>query len=194
MGGFGAFALWTDSAELGTTGSITTGHLGLEGVENELGYWYLENPQTNTPTDPNSNAKKIDDIDNFVISPGDELSFRGTKYSGYVTGSDIKARFKIAGELGEVLHDDVKNHVKVEFKVNGTLFGANDAVLKGSVGSETAYLGGSSGAMAAVDVYITFLDTTTKDEAQAVTDAIKFTDSNLQDGEYGGLWLVLEQF
>jgi alternate signal-mediated exported protein len=179
MGGFGAFALWTDSALLGTKGAITTGQLDLDGTG--TGTWYLENPQ-----DGSSAPKQLTGVDGYLITPGDQLSFKGMSFSGYVNGSDIKAELTLTGKTGAVLlKDQVRDHVKIEYKIGGAASLVDKHVLQGTVADPLDTLGSSESDEVTIDVYITFLDSAPVGSTQNITKAIDF-ESDLE--------LTLKQF
>jgi alternate signal-mediated exported protein len=181
MGGFGAFALWTDSATLASSGTIASGQLDLT-VASEDGKWYLENPQTNNA---GTGPVEIANLATYKISPGDQLSFKGNTYTGYVKGSDIQAQLEIAGTTGDAITNAALNGlVDVEYKIGNSAATAAP-VLQGTIAKPEAYLsGGNSNDAVAVSVYLTFKDTADAANTQALDKAIDFT---------GGLDLVLKQ-
>jgi alternate signal-mediated exported protein len=174
------FALWNDSADLAAAGSINSGEVVLELEDGTGGAWYLENPQGG------GGPVTVASISNYVISPGDQLSYKGATFSGHVTGSDIEAKLDLAASgVGAVLLDPaVEPYVSVSFMVGGVAA----TTLQGTVAAPTAHLGGSAGATPVVDAYITFdpatPNTGTGGPTQQVTDAIDFSS---------GLDLVLQQ-
>ncbi|MDR3359236.1 MAG: alternate-type signal peptide domain-containing protein [Bifidobacteriaceae bacterium] len=178
LGGFGVFALWKDSAHLGTDNkaTINSGEISLE-AQPGTGVWKLENPGgTNSAVD-------VADIDNYVISPGDRLSYTGMSFKGHVTGSDIKAKLQLTntGNGQTILADAVKDYVTVKYKIGNLPPG--DVILEGTQAQPTAYLGGADSAQT-VEVYIQFAEDTPADAAQNVMPAIDFS---------AGLDLVLQQ-
>lgn len=85
MGGFGAFALWSDSQAGGASGSIQTGQLALDPVDGQA-QWYLEDPQGGP-------AQPID-LATYLASPSDVV-FYTTSVSGVVQGTDITAELTV---------------------------------------------------------------------------------------------------
>ncbi|MEV7961700.1 alternate-type signal peptide domain-containing protein [Oerskovia paurometabola] len=85
MGGFGAFALWSDSQAGGASGSIQTGQLALDPVDGQA-QWYLEDPQ-------GGSAQPID-LATYLASPSDVV-FYTTSVSGVVQGTDITAELTV---------------------------------------------------------------------------------------------------
>ncbi|MDR2381519.1 MAG: alternate-type signal peptide domain-containing protein [Bifidobacteriaceae bacterium] len=178
MGGFGAFALWSSSIDLGSKATIASGSLTLARGAAGNGAWTLENPGGVASPTP------INAISNFVISPGDVLAYKGLSFTGSVTGSDIEAELQLAGknDNGNVLIDAAANgYIVVKFDVAGAN-SPGTVTLKGT-GSTPVYLGGSA-ALQTVDVYIEFLSSTPPAVAQNLSSAIDFSK---------GLELVLQQ-
>jgi alternate signal-mediated exported protein len=171
---------------LGTQGTIQSGKLDLTVSGSAKGEWYLVNPESNTANLETDGSLKIANIDGFVISPGDQLVYKGMSYTGYVWGSDIKAELNIGGDVGDALADAVRGDVKVEFKV-GAAASPGAVVLQGTTADPYAYLSGTgSNSAVAVDVYITFDKDASAATTQGVSEAIKFTGTD-------GLKLVLQQ-
>jgi alternate signal-mediated exported protein len=105
MGGFGAFALWSDAQLGGADGSIQTGQLALDPVSDNAS-WVLENPQQG------GSAQPID-LATYLASPGDIISYTVTA-SGTVKGSDITA--ELIADRGSIDFDDTlvdDNEVRV---------------------------------------------------------------------------------
>jgi alternate signal-mediated exported protein len=172
MGGFGAFALWTDSATLASSGTIASGELDLSPVATN-GKWYLENPQTNNG---GSGPVEIANLANYKISPGDKLSFKGNTYTGYVKGSDIQAQLEITGDnLKAISHANLEGLVKAEITI-GTGTESAATVLKGTFDRPQAYLsGGDTNDPVAVNIYLTFDENATGAQTQALDEAIDFS-------------------
>lgn len=82
LGGFGAFALWSESQDAGASGQIQTGQLSLDPIIGPV-TWVLDNPQSGEPAYPIN-------LTTFKASPGDSISYEVTA-SGSVTGTDITA-------------------------------------------------------------------------------------------------------
>lgn len=86
LGGFGAFALWSDSQNAGAAGQIQTGQLSLDPITGPV-IWQLDNPQDG------GDAIQID-LATFSASPGDVISYE-VPVSGSVTGTDITAMLRV---------------------------------------------------------------------------------------------------
>jgi alternate signal-mediated exported protein len=85
MGGFGAFALWSDTQAGGASGSIQTGQLVLDPVTDQA-QWYLEDP-LGGPAQPIELAT-------YLASPGDVV-FYTVPVTGVVQGTDITAELTV---------------------------------------------------------------------------------------------------
>lgn len=99
LGGFGAFAMWSDSADMSGAGGVTTGSLGLTAANQGQGAWLLLNPESapadvDTDGDQTADALEITDIEAFRAAPGDVLQYT-VPVSGHVFGSDITADFGV---------------------------------------------------------------------------------------------------
>jgi len=93
LGGFGAFALWSDTQNAGAAGQIQTGVLKLDPITAPV-QWQLDNPQSGAPAPI--------DLSTFKASPGDVISYTVTA-TGTVTGTDITASLDV--DLGDVQLD-----------------------------------------------------------------------------------------
>jgi len=87
LGGFGAFALWSDSQSAAVTQKITTGSLLLDQISGDV-IWKLENPQVDGP------GPVVIDPVAFRASPGDILSYT-VNVTGEVKGSDLVAKLEV---------------------------------------------------------------------------------------------------
>lgn len=94
LGGFGAFALWSESQNAGAAGTIQTGQLALDPIAGPV-QWMLENPQDGGPAVPV-------DLATFMASPGDSISYE-ILVNASVTGTNITADLDV--DLDRVVLD-----------------------------------------------------------------------------------------
>lgn len=157
MGGFGAFALWSDSQFGGATGSIQTGQLALNPVS-AVPQWYLDNPQ--------EGQRRAIDLATFLASPGDVLTYT-VPVAGTVKGSDITAELTV--DLDSINFNDAltgDDEVKV--------------TAEGADGQPIVITGTDTGAGAFnQDVTVRVEFPTTMTGGMSLTDAVNLTGFNL---------------
>jgi len=108
LGGFGVFALWSDSQNAGATGQVQTGSLSLDPISGPV-VWQLENPQ-------GGGGPVAIDLATYKASPGDVISYT-VEAAGTVTGTDITAELRV--DLDEVQLDAALSEEDVIITVLG---------------------------------------------------------------------------
>lgn len=161
LGGYGVFALWSDSATAGATGDIQTGSLVLN-VDSSSASWQLENPQGGGA------PVAIADIATYVASPGDELSYTGLVVDGSVTGSDITAELVVdtaAIRIAPELAGDV------DVTVDASALGASNPITGTQAG--TSFSG-------PVSVTVTFADSISDPATMNLLQAVQLSSMDIQ--------------
>lgn len=103
LGGFGAFALWSETQNGGAAGNIQTGHLALDPISGPIS-WQLENPQ-------GGGAAVPIDLATYLASPGDIISYT-VPVTGEVSGTDITAELN-ADLSGVVVDPELASDVAI---------------------------------------------------------------------------------
>jgi alternate signal-mediated exported protein len=111
LGGFGAFALWQDTGEIGAEGTMATGRLAIESVESHG--WTLVGDEDGNH-DGVFTGDVIDPVEDFRVSPGDVLQWSG-RAAFVAEGSDLRAQFGAA--IDPVVHRDLRDYVTVTVQV-----------------------------------------------------------------------------
>lgn len=163
LGGFGAFALWSDSANAGATGAVETGYLELDPIS-ATPDWYLANP--------GGVASPVAiDLSTFRASPGDVIYY-DVPVSGTVKGSDLTAELQVD-----------PTSVAAAFPATGIDASKVDVTVGSTAGAPVQIVGTSAGTAFTETVRVQIDFTEDLEDGMALSPAVSLT----------GLELTLQQ-